>query len=115
MIQLDRLTKRYGADAVVHELTLTVAAGELLILLGESGCGKTTTLRMINRLVEPTAGTVRLDGDDTSTIARHELRRRIGYVVQQAGLFPHMTVAENVGVTPSLLGWPAARVWGAVV
>ena len=110
MIQLDRLTKRYGADAVVHELTLTVAAGELLILLGESGCGKTTTLRMINRLVEPTAGTVRLDGDDTSTIARHELRRRIGYVVQQAGLFPHMTVAENVGVTPSLLGWPAARI-----
>ena len=109
MIQLDHLTKRYGPDAVVRDLTLTVRDGELLILLGGSGCGKTTTLKMINRLVEPTSGTVRLGGTDTSTIPPHELRRRIGYVFQQVGLFPHMTVAENVAVTPSLLGWPQAR------
>ena len=109
MIQLDHLTKRYGPDAVVRDLTLTVDDGELLILLGGSGCGKTTTLKMINRLVEPTSGTVRLGGTDTSTIPPHELRRRIGYVFQQVGLFPHMTVAENVAVTPSLLGWPPAR------
>ena len=110
MIELDRLVKRYGSDEVVRDLTLAVGAGEMLILLGGSGCGKTTTLKMINRLVEPTAGTVRLDGDDASAMPRHELRRRIGYVVQQGGLFPHMTVAENVGVTPSLMGWPPARI-----
>ena len=109
MIQLDHLTKRYGPEAVVRDLTLTVRDGELLIVLGGSGCGKTTTLKMINRLVEPTSGTVRLGGTDTSTIAPHELRRRIGYVFQQVGLFPHMTVAENVAVTPSLLGWSPAR------
>ena len=109
MIHLDHLTKRYGPDAVVRDLTLTVHDGELLILLGGSGCGKTTTLKMINRLVEPTSGTVRLGGTDTSTIPPHELRRRIGYVFQQVGLFPHMTVAENVAVTPSLLGWSPAR------
>lgn len=109
MIQLDHLTKRYGPDAVVRDLTLTVRDGELLIVLGGSGCGKTTTLKMINRLVEPTSGKVRLGGTDTSTIPPHELRRRIGYVFQQVGLFPHMTVAENVAVTPSLLGWSPAR------
>ncbi len=109
MIQLDHLSKRYGPDAVVRDLTLTVHDGELLIVLGGSGCGKTTTLKMINRLVEPTSGTVRLGGTDTSTIPPHELRRRIGYVFQQVGLFPHMTVAENVAVTPSLLGWSPAR------
>lgn len=110
MIELDRLVKRYGSDEAVSDLTLTVGAGEMLILLGGSGCGKTTTLKMINRLVEPTAGTVRLDGDDASAMPRHELRRRIGYVVQQGGLFPHMTVAGNVGVTPSLMGWSPARI-----
>lgn len=109
MIQLDHLTKRYGPDAVVRDLTLTVRGGELLIVLGGSGCGKTTTLKMINRLVEPTSGTVRLGGTDTATMPPHELRRRIGYVFQRVGLFPHMTVAENVAVTPSLLGWSPAR------
>ena len=78
-------------------------------MLGGSGCGKTTTLKMINRLVEPTSGTVRLDDTDTATMPPHELRRRIGYVFQRVGLFPHMTVAENVAVTPSLLGWSPAR------
>ena len=110
MIQLSRVSKRYGSRTVVDDLSLDVAAGELLILLGGSGCGKTTTLKMINRLVDPTSGTIRLDGTDTSTIPPHELRRRIGYAFQQVGLFPHMTVAENVAVTPSLLGWPPDRI-----
>ncbi|MCY4599157.1 MAG: ABC transporter ATP-binding protein [Acidobacteria bacterium] len=110
MIQLNSVSKRYGSRVVVDDLSLDVAAGELLILLGGSGCGKTTTLKMINRLVDPTSGTIRLDGTDTSTIPPFELRRRIGYAFQQVGLFPHMTVAENVAVTPSLLGWPPDRI-----
>ena len=110
MIQLNGVSKRYGSRVVVDDLSLDVAAGELLILLGGSGCGKTTTLKMINRLVDPTSGTIRLDGTDTSTIPPFELRRRIGYAFQQVGLFPHMTVAENVAVTPSLLGWPPDRI-----
>ena len=110
MIQLEGLTKRYGDVVAVEELTLTVGAGELLVLLGGSGSGKTTTLKMINRLIEPTSGVVRLDGADTASMPAHELRRRIGYAFQQVGLFPHMTVAENVAITPSLLGWAPDRV-----
>lgn len=110
MIELDRLSKRYGAHVAVAELSLTVAEGELLVLLGGSGSGKTTTLKMVNRLVEPTSGRVRIDGDDVTALPPHELRRRIGYAFQRVGLFPHMTVAENVAVTPSLLGWDAARI-----
>ena len=110
MIELDRLCKRYDAHVAVADLTLTVAEGELLVLLGGSGCGKTTTLKMVNRLVEPTSGRVRIDGEDVGSLPPHELRRRIGYAFQRVGLFPHMTVAENVAVTPSLLGWDAARV-----
>ena len=89
---------------------MTVAEGELLALVGGSGCGKTTTLRMINRLIEPSSGTVRVAGIDTASLAPHELRRRIGYAFQRVGLFPHLTVAENVGITPSLLGWNATRI-----
>ena len=110
MIELLALTKRYDGVVVVNELSLIVPTGQLLVLLGGSGSGKTTTLKMINRLIEPTAGTVRIDGTDTSTIPAPELRRRVGYVFQQVGLFPHMTVAENVGVTPSLLGWAPDRI-----
>ncbi len=110
MIELRSLTKRYGDVAVVDRLSLSVAAGELLVLLGGSGSGKTTTLKIINRLIEPTSGTVWIDGTDASTVVPHELRRRIGYAFQQVGLFPHMTVAENVAVTPSLLGWEPDRV-----
>jgi osmoprotectant transport system ATP-binding protein len=114
MIELQDLTKRYGDTIVVDRLSLTVHSGELVVLLGSSGSGKTTTLKMINRLIEPTAGTVRLDGDDVSSFAPHALRRRIGYAFQRVGLFPHLTVGENIGVTPSLLGWPAARIAGRV-
>ncbi|MBM4242515.1 MAG: ABC transporter ATP-binding protein [Deltaproteobacteria bacterium] len=110
MIELDRLSRRYGVHVAVAELSLTVADGELLVLLGGSGCGKTTTLKMVNRLVEPTSGRVRIDGEDASSLPPHELRRRIGYAFQRVGLFPHMTVAENVAVTPSLLGWDARRI-----
>ncbi len=104
-IELRGLGKRYGETAAVVELSLRVAAGELLVLLGRSGCGKTTTLKMINRLIEPSAGSVLVDGRDVAELASHDLRRRIGYAFQQVGLFPHMTVGENVGVTPALLGW----------
>ena len=110
MIRLTELTKRYGDTLAVDALTLTVGPGDLLVLLGGSGCSKTTTLKMINRLIEPTHGSVQLDGVDAAEIASHELRRRIGYAFQQVGLFPHMTVGENIAVTPTLLGWDAARV-----
>ena len=110
MIEARGLTRRYGDAVVVDRLTVRVRAGELLVLLGGSGSGKTTTLKMINRLIEPTAGSVRLDGVDTAELPPHELRRRIGYVFQRIGLFPHMTVAENVAVTPVLLGWTPERI-----
>jgi osmoprotectant transport system ATP-binding protein len=111
-IRLEGLTKRYpGAAAnAVDSLDLTVPRGELVALVGPSGCGKTTTLKMINRLVEPTAGTVWLEGTDIRTLPVHELRRGIGYVIQQAGLFPHRKVAANIATVPQLAGWPKARV-----
>lgn len=107
MIQLRGVTKRYAPDAspAIDALDLTVEPGTLLALLGESGCGKTTTLKMINRLIEPTAGTITVDGRDVTQTHPATLRRSIGYVFQGVGLFPHMTVAQNVAVVPNLLGW----------
>ena len=110
MIEVERVSKRYGETIAVAELSFTVGRGELLVLLGESGCGKTTTLKMINRLIEPSTGRVRIDGEDVSAAPGHELRRRIGYVFQRVGLFPHLTVGENVAITPRLLGWDDARI-----
>jgi osmoprotectant transport system ATP-binding protein len=110
VIELRALTKRYGSTVVVDRLSLAVGGGELLVLLGGSGCGKTTTLKMINRLVDPTSGMVCIGGVDTATLQPHDLRRQIGYCFQRVGLFPHLTVAENVGVTPTLLGWAPDRV-----
>jgi osmoprotectant transport system ATP-binding protein len=111
VITLDRVTKRYEADSVaVSELSLTVADGELCVLVGPSGCGKTTTLRMINRLIEPSAGRILIDGIDVLKIDPVQLRRNIGYVIQQGGLFPHRRVADNVATVPRLLGWDKARV-----
>ncbi len=110
MIELVELTKHYGGFVAVDAVSLTVGRGSLLVLLGGSGSGKTTTLKMINRLVEPTSGRVLFDGKDVLELPPHELRRRIGYAFQKIGLFPHMTVAENVGITPRLLGWSGDRV-----
>jgi osmoprotectant transport system ATP-binding protein len=110
MITLERVTKRYANGTVaVHELDLDVGDGETCVLVGPSGCGKTTTMKMINRLVEPTAGRILLDGDDVTRVDPVDLRRRIGYVIQQIGLFPHQTVADNVATVPRLLGWDKQR------
>jgi len=111
-LRLDRLTKVYpGAPRpAVDALDLAVPRGELVALVGPSGCGKTTTLKMINRLVEPTSGTVWLDGVDVRSLPVHELRRGIGYVIQQAGLFPHRKVRDNIATVPRMLGWPRRRI-----
>jgi osmoprotectant transport system ATP-binding protein len=111
MISLDRVHKAYPDGTVaVQELSLDVAPGEIAVLVGPSGCGKTTTMRMVNRLVEPTSGRITVDGEDISTIDAVRLRRRIGYVIQQVGLFPHQTVAANVATVPRLLGWERAKI-----
>ncbi len=109
MITFDRVSKRFGEVVAVRDLSLEIASGEIVVLLGPSGCGKTTTLRMVNRLVEPSSGTIRIDGRDTREMHVNLLRRSIGYVIQQVGLFPHRTVAENVATVPRLLGWDRAR------
>ncbi len=110
MIVFDRVSKRYGDVVAVHELSLSVASGETVVLVGPSGCGKTTTLKMVNRLVEPSSGAILIDGTDTQTLDVNQLRRSIGYVIQQVGLFPHQTVAENVATVPRLLGWDRPRI-----
>ena len=110
MIECRGLSKHYGAARIVDGVDFEVARGETLVLIGASGSGKTTTLKMLNRLIEPSAGSIRIDGEDARALAPFRLRRRIGYGSQHAGLFPHMSVAENVGVTARLLGWAPARI-----
>ena len=107
MITLEHVGVTYpGATSpAVDDLSLEVAEGEIVVLVGPSGCGKTTTLKTINRLVEPTSGTILVDGTDVTAVPVHELRRGIGYVVQSSGLLPHRTVRQNVGTVPRLLGW----------
>ncbi|WP_431782567.1 ABC transporter ATP-binding protein [Streptomyces chumphonensis] len=105
MIRFERVTKRYpDGTTAVDDLSLDVAEGELVTLVGPSGCGKTTTMKMVNRLVEPTSGRVLLDGEDVAASDPVRLRRRIGYVIQQVGLFPHRTVLDNTATVPTLLG-----------
>ncbi len=105
MIRFDNVTKRYPDGTVaVDSLDITAPTGKITVFVGPSGCGKTTSLRMINRMIEPTEGSIWLDDQDTSTMATHELRRQIGYVIQHAGLFPHRTVVDNVATVPLLLG-----------
>ncbi|MEU5956766.1 betaine/proline/choline family ABC transporter ATP-binding protein [Streptomyces sp. NPDC047525] len=105
MIRFEHVTKRYeGGTTAVDDLSFEVAEGELVTLVGPSGCGKTTTMKMVNRLIEPTEGRIYVEGDDISTIDPVQLRRRIGYVIQQVGLFPHKTVLENTATVPHLLG-----------
>lgn len=107
MLRLEDVTKAYPDGTVaVSRLNLDVAAGEFVVLIGRSGCGKTTTLKLVNRLIEPTSGRILLGGRDTRSMDPVSLRRSIGYVIQHVGLFPHMTVAENIGIVPRLVGWP---------
>jgi osmoprotectant transport system ATP-binding protein len=111
MIRLEAVSKRFpNGQVAVDALDLDVADGEVCMLIGPSGCGKTTTLKMINRLIEPTSGRIFLDEEDVTRADPVELRRRIGYVIQQVGLFPHQTVADNVATVPRLLGWERARI-----
>ena len=109
MITLDRVNKRYGETVAVNELSLEIGEGEVCILIGPSGCGKTTTLRMVNRLVRPTSGRILIDGQDTSRISPEKLRLSIGYAIQSVGLFPHLTVSQNISVVPQLLHWEKGR------
>lgn len=113
MIELIGVTKQFDAGdhvtTAVDDLTLSVGEGEVVALVGSSGSGKTTTLRMINRLIEPTSGVIRVGGVDVASVPLHELRRGIGYVIQSGGLFPHRTIGENVATVPRLLGWDRRR------
>jgi osmoprotectant transport system ATP-binding protein len=111
MIRLENVSKSFaGGSNAVHDLSLDIAGGQTCVLIGPSGCGKTTTLRMINRLVEPDSGRILVDGQDTSKVDPVELRLKMGYVIQQTGLFPHMTVGQNVATVPRLWDWDSARV-----
>ncbi len=110
-IRLTNVTKEFegASGAAVDDLSLDIDSGTIMALLGPSGCGKTTTLRMINRLIEPTSGTIEINGADVMSQSPQELRRGIGYVIQQVGLFPHRTIASNIATVPKMLGWDKAR------
>ncbi|MET9120609.1 betaine/proline/choline family ABC transporter ATP-binding protein [Streptomyces sp. NPDC004528] len=110
MIRFEQVTKRYpDGTTAVDGLSFEVAEGELVTLVGPSGCGKTTTMMMVNRLIEPTAGRILVDGEDVAAVDPVRLRRRIGYVIQQVGLFPHRTVLDNTATVPTLVGWKRAK------
>jgi osmoprotectant transport system ATP-binding protein len=112
MIDLQQVSKSYRGQRApaVDNVSMTIRRGEIVVLVGPSGCGKTTTMKMINRLIEPTSGRILVDGADVTSLDPSELRRRIGYVIQQVGLFPHMSVATNVGLVPKMLGWDRKRI-----
>lgn len=110
-ICLEHVHKQYPNQrhAAVDDVTMSIPAGKIVVFVGPSGCGKTTTMKMINRLIEPTSGTITIGGRDNRSMDPNQLRRTIGYAIQQAGLFPHLTVAQNIGMVPGLLGWPSQR------
>ncbi|AWK08538.1 glycine/betaine ABC transporter [Streptomyces spongiicola] len=110
-IELTEVTKVYPGqeEAAVESFSMVIPAGELVCFIGPSGCGKTTTMKMVNRLIEPSSGRITIDGEDVLSLNPHELRRRIGYVIQQIGLFPHMTIADNIALVPRMLGWDRRR------
>ena len=111
MITLDQVSKSYdGVSRIINNLSFEVLEGEILMLLGSSGCGKSTVLKMINRLIDPSEGRIYLDGKDIQQQDPIELRRSIGYVFQGIGLFPHLSIRENISIVPRLLGWPEGRI-----
>ncbi len=110
IVEFDNVSFSLSGTNIITDLNLIVERGETLVLLGESGCGKTTTLKLVNRLFEPSAGEVRVEGKKTTSWDPIELRRRIGYVIQEGGLFPHFTIAQNVGLVPALAGWEQQRI-----
>jgi len=112
MINLENLTKVFpGQDQpAVEDLSMEIYEGEIVVFVGPSGCGKTTTMKMINRLIEPSSGRIFLEGEDVTKVNSDNLRRRIGYVIQQIGLFPHMTIADNIATVPKMLGWDNKRI-----
>jgi osmoprotectant transport system ATP-binding protein len=110
IVEVRCVSRAFGSAVAVREVDLAVWPREFLVILGESGSGKTTLLKMINGLQPPDSGDVLIDGQSTAAVVAHQLRRRIGYVFQRVGLFPHMTVAENISVTPQLLGWDEERI-----
>ncbi|MFZ3557839.1 betaine/proline/choline family ABC transporter ATP-binding protein [Streptomyces sp. BH055] len=111
-IELENLTKRYpgSSDPAVDSVNMEIKAGELIIFVGPSGCGKSTTLKMINRLIEPTAGRIRIGGEDVTDMDPVKLRRKVGYAIQSSGLFPHMTVAQNIALVPKMIGWSKSKI-----
>ncbi|CAN5370817.1 betaine/proline/choline family ABC transporter ATP-binding protein [soil metagenome] len=116
MIRLEQLTKRFPGQAqpAVEALDLDITEGEIVVLVGPSGCGKTTTMKLVNRIIEPTSGRIFLEGEDVTRSNPDKLRLRIGYVIQQIGLFPHMTIRENVASVPRLLKWPESKIFSRV-
>lgn len=110
MIEIENIVKTYNGTAVVDRVSLTIEPRSVCVIVGTSGSGKTTLLRMINRLVEPSSGQIRIDGDDIQQVPAYELRRRIGYVIQGNGLFPHWSVGDNIGTVPKLLGWDKQKI-----
>ncbi len=112
MIHLENLTKVFPGqhEPAVDDLSMDIYEGEIVVLVGPSGCGKTTTMKMINRIIEPTSGRIFLGGEDVTKVNADRLRRRIGYVIQQIGLFPHMTIADNIATVPRMLGWDKKRI-----
>ncbi|MCK4204999.1 ABC transporter ATP-binding protein [Brucella pituitosa] len=109
MIEISNITRIYGAQTAVDNVSLTIQAGDVAVIVGTSGSGKTTLMRMINRLVEPSHGVIKIDGKDNRELPPHILRRGIGYAIQGHGLFPHRTIAENIATVPTLLGWDKAK------
>ncbi|MEV7997025.1 ATP-binding cassette domain-containing protein, partial [Streptomyces sp. NPDC086077] len=111
-IELENLSKRYAGNPqpAVDNVSMEIKAGETVIFVGPSGCGKSTTLKMINRLIEPSGGRIRINGDDVTHIDPVKLRRKVGYAIQASGLFPHMTVAQNIALVPRMIGWSKTRI-----
>ncbi|MBC7653381.1 MAG: ATP-binding cassette domain-containing protein, partial [Oligoflexus sp.] len=110
MIELKNISKTFGNIQAVKNISFSVKKGETLVLLGKSGCGKTTTLKMINRLIEPSSGEIFIDGENIKTIQEEKLRLGIGYVLQNHGLFPHYTIAQNIAIVPKLLKWDKDKI-----